>query len=72
MRAYAVSVTISDPSTGDDVPHKRFAATQAEASQFRQAYVNDLGVRKSAVEIDEVEIPTAKKDFLDWLNSELN
>lgn len=72
MRAYAVSVVTNDPATGDAIPHRRFAATQAEASQFRQAYVNDLSVRKSSVEIDEVEIPTAKKDFLDWLNSELN
>lgn len=63
MRAYQVTV-----KNGDKVLGTRFAGTQAESRSTRDELVTQFDVKKSAVEIEEVEIPTAKPDLLVWVN----
>jgi hypothetical protein len=70
MRAYQVHSALPiRPGVRDTVVHvRKFAGTQAEARQARETIVNDYGVKKSDVEIEEVEIPTAKSELLGYLN----
>jgi hypothetical protein len=63
MRAY--QVTAKD---GDKVLGTRFAGTQADSRSTRDNLMEQFDVKKSAVEIEEVEIPMAKPDLLGWIN----
>lgn len=63
MRAY--QVTAKD---GDEVLGTRFAGTQADSRSTRDELMEQFDVKKSAVEIEEVEIPMAKPDLLAWIN----
>ncbi len=62
MRAYQVSVA------KDGVQHTIFAGTNAGARAARQDLVDRLKVKKSAVELVEVDVPTAKDGLLVFLN----
>jgi hypothetical protein len=64
MRAYKVVFTDTEA-----IVHARYAGTQADARTERDAFVNDFGVKKSAVEIEEIEIPMAKPELLAWINA---
>jgi hypothetical protein len=63
MRAYQVTA-----KEGDQVLGTRFAATQALARDTRDELVAQFEVKKSAVDIEEVEIPMAKPDLLVFIN----
>lgn len=63
MRAYKV-VAKQD----DEVLGTRFAATQALARETRDELMAKFDVKKSAVEIEETEVPMAKPDLLVFIN----
>lgn len=63
MRAYEVQAL-----DGDDLLGKRFGATQADARDKRDELVELFGIKKSACTIDEVEIPVAKAELLEFIN----
>ena len=63
MRAYRV---VGKTTNGTTVT--RFAGTQADARQTRDAIVNDTGLKKGEVDIEEVEIPTAKAELIEFIN----
>ena len=67
MRAYRISAAVEDEVNGkSDVIV--FAGTMAEARDARQTIVNDHGVKKSLVSLEEIDIPTAKPALLAFLN----
>lgn len=63
MRAY--QVTAKD---GDTVLGTRYAGTQADARTKRDELMAQFDVTKSAVETEEVEVPVAKAELLDFIN----
>jgi hypothetical protein len=63
MRAY--QVTAAD---GDTTLATRYGSTQADARAKCDELVEQFNVKKSAVTIEEVEIPTAKADLLEFIN----
>lgn len=63
MRAY--QVTAAD---GDTTLATRYGSTQADARAKRDELVEQFNVKKSAVTIEEVEIPVAKADLLEFIN----
>jgi hypothetical protein len=71
MRAYKVS-TEHNNDDGGKTPVFRYAGTNAEARQTRDAMVNDYGVKKKEVTIEDVDIPTSKAELLDFINGLLN
>lgn len=62
MRLYRVSLRTEERLI------QGFAGSQADASKARQTLVDKFGVRKAAVEIQEVDVPTQKAGLLDYLN----
>lgn len=58
MRCYLVTTTGA----------KRYAGTNADAKQTRDAMVIELGVKKKDVEISNAEIPTGKAELLAFVN----
>lgn len=70
MRAYKVSATVEECSD-DGRPHvvTKFAGTQADARTARQAIVDEHGVKKKDVALDEIEIPTDKAGLLGFVNN---
>lgn len=69
MRAYKVVGHVPNgdiPETTHD--RTRFAGTQADARNEKQALMNDYDLKRSAVEIKEVEIPTAKAELIEFIN----
>lgn len=47
---------------------KRYAATNADARATRDELVEQLGCKKKDVEIEQVEVPTAKTELLEFIN----
>lgn len=62
MRAYRVTVQ----------SQFRFAANQTDARRLRAELAAELGAAKRAGDIEEVEVPTAKSDLLQFINSLLD
>lgn len=58
MRCYLV--------TGPGV--KRYASTNADARATRDELVEQLGCRKKDVDIEQVDVPTAKAELLEFVN----
>ena len=46
----------------------RFAASQADARAKRDELVEKFEIKKSKVEIEEIEIPTGKAGTLEFIN----
>lgn len=63
MRAYQVTAV-----DGETTLATRYGSTQADARAKRDELVAQFNVKKSAVSIEEVEIPVAKGDLLDFIN----
>lgn len=49
--------------------HVRFAGSMGAAREVRQTIVNDYGVKKRDLEINEVDVPTNKDGLLRFLNT---
>lgn len=47
---------------------KRYAATNADATATRNDIVEATGVKKKDVTIEQVEVPVAKSDLLEFIN----
>jgi hypothetical protein len=47
----------------------RFTASKGEATGVRHEMVKTLGVKKSADQMEAIEIPTSKTAFLPWINA---
>lgn len=58
MRAYLVQAK----------GRKRYAGTQADARTTRDDFVEELGVKKKEVDIEEVDIPYDKGGMLQFIN----
>lgn len=63
MRAY--KVTAKD---GDTVLGTRYAGTQADARTKRDELMAQFDVKKRQVEMEEVEVPMAKAELLEFIN----
>lgn len=73
MRAYRVEAQAPPKEPGGATRKVfRFAGTNADARQARDAMVNDYGVKKKEVEIEETEIPTAKAELIEFINGLVN
>ncbi len=70
MRAYLVTATV--PAKGDDQPEqplKGYAGSQGDAASIKRDWLdNHDGLKRSAVRIDPVDIPTDKANLIPWLN----
>lgn len=66
MRAYLVS---AQPQ-GSTVKFL-IASTQADAKEKRDELVDDLGIKKKDVNIEEIEIPNSKQKLLDFINEQI-
>lgn len=64
MRAYKVHVQY-----GIGMTATKYAGTQAEVREARRSFVDEFSVKKKDVTTEEVEIPTAKAELLDFINS---
>lgn len=47
---------------------KRYAATNADARATRETLVEQLSCKKKDVDIEQVEVPTAKAELLEFTN----
>jgi len=47
---------------------KRYASTNADATETRNDIVEATGVKKKEVTIEQVDIPVAKADLLEFIN----
>lgn len=47
---------------------KRYAATNADARATRDKLVEQLECKKKDVEIEQVDVPTAKAELLEFIN----
>ncbi len=47
----------------------KFAGTQADVRSTRQTFVNDHGVKKKDVKVEQTDIPMDKSGLLDFINS---
>lgn len=47
---------------------KRYASTNADARATRDELVEQLGVKKKDVDIEQVDVPTAKAELLEFIN----
>lgn len=63
MRAYKVVAAEGDTTLGF-----RFGSTQADAKEKRDSLMEQFSIKKSAVLIEEVEIPVAKAELLAFIN----
>lgn len=63
MRAYQVTAYDDDTVLGT-----RFAGTQADARAKRDELMAQFDVKKAAVTTEEVEIPVAKTELLEFVN----
>jgi hypothetical protein len=72
MRAYKVSVA-TEEQDGNGVSalitHTQFAGSMAEVRTIRDTFVEELGVKKKDVDVEEVDIPTSKTELLPFLNN---
>jgi len=72
MRAYKVT-TATEEQDGQGVSvlttHTQFAGSMAEVRAVRDTYVEELGVKKKDVDVEEVDIPTSKTELLPFLNN---
>ncbi len=67
MRCYKVSAEV--PGEGDDpVTKVQYAGTQADARLVRDEFVDEYGIKKKDVSIEDAEIPTAKSELLEFIN----
>ena len=64
MRAYKVIATDGEFQLGF-----RFAGTSADARATRDQLVEQFGVKKKDVTIEDCEIPTAKAELLEFINT---
>lgn len=49
-------------------PVAQFVGSQAEASKLRKELVSDLGFKRADISTEEVDVPTSKKELIEWLN----
>lgn len=63
MRAYKVTASDGETDLGF-----RFGTTQSDAKTKRDELMEQFDVKKSAVSIEEVEIPMAKAELLEFIN----
>lgn len=63
MRAYQVTAKDSNTVLGT-----RYAGTQADARTKRDELMVQFDVKKNQVTIDEVEVPVAKAELLEFIN----
>lgn len=70
MRTYRVSANVADLGRGAGVQGRvtRFAGTQAEARAEVKAIVAEHGVKRDAVRVAEIDVPTGKEGLLAFLN----
>lgn len=64
MKAHKVKA--ENPNNGR--PCVAFAGSQTEARQARQKMVDVLGIKKTSVTTNEVDIPTGKDGLLKFIN----
>ncbi len=64
MRAYQVTA-----KSGTAVLGTRYAGTQADARTKRDEMMAQFDLKKSEVETEEVEVPLAKAELLDFINA---
>jgi len=50
----------------------QYAGSRAEASKMRMAMMEEHGVKRSEVSIDEAEVPTKKAELVAFLNEMLS
>ena len=48
---------------------KRYAASHSEAVKIRMDLMAEMGLKRSAIDVAPVEVPTSKPDLLAWLNA---
>ncbi len=53
----------------DKDPVIQWVGTQAETSKVRKEWMAEHGFKRADIETDEVEVPTNKKDLLEFLNA---
>ena len=47
---------------------QRYAASQADAKVFRDAFIEEYGVKKKEVVVEPCDVPTRKQELLEYLN----
>ena len=72
MRCYKVTVIGPETDIITGLRATRYSATNAMAREMREALMEEFGVRKKDVEIEQMEVPTVKEDLLDFLNTMLS
>lgn len=69
MRLYKVSATIHKGVESAPVRSVRWFGTQGDCATRRKELNTKHGVARDAIKTDEVEVPTTKKELLEWLNA---
>ena len=64
MRVY--QIVINGGTTA--LPVRRYAGSEAEARKVRMDLMTEFSMKRSAIEIAPVDIPTSKGDLLVFLN----
>jgi hypothetical protein len=69
MRAYEVTCT------ADSVPQGRrraLAGTMAEAVRLKRCLMEDFGLKRAAIDTEEVEVPITKAELINYINKLIN
>lgn len=65
MRAYELTYAVEGNTK------KKYADTQKDARTLRREIMAEASLKIGDVNIEQIEIPTKKSEFLPWLNSKL-
>jgi len=71
MRAYTVTHSGIPQKDGDTKPFLKYAGSQSQAADAKRELWDanrDNGIKRSDIEVTEIEIPTHKAGLIDWLN----
>lgn len=68
MRLYQVTGARTGSESVPAASRMIFAGSRAEASAARMTIVEELSIRKSTIDIQEVDVPTGKVGLLEFLN----
>lgn len=63
MRCYKIQV-----KKDGDIVATRFGGTAAQTRDMKATLVEEFGVKKKDVESEEIDIPMAKADLLEFIN----
>lgn len=70
-RAYEVTAAVPAGEDGEEKNLLGYGGSQGEANDIKKAWLDKYkadGLKRSAVSIEQIEVPTDKSGLMGWLN----